>query len=105
MSLWQSVFQCCAPDDSLKTYEMKLTEVPLFKAKYATQRQGTMSVLTTEVTTQLYEHSSEAAVSERNQFYLHETVMHMCSDTATSFGDSLLSFKTAMRQQTHLRPV
>jgi hypothetical protein len=105
MSLWQSVFQCCAPDDSLKTYEMKLTEVQLFKAKYATQRQATLSVLATEVTTQVAEYSSDAALSERNQFYLHETVMHMCSETATSFGDSLLSFKKAMRQQTHLHPV
>mmetsp|Transcript_28776 Transcript_28776/g.51201 ORF Transcript_28776/g.51201 Transcript_28776/m.51201 type:complete len:111 (-) Transcript_28776:3068-3400(-) len=98
--LFQSLFQCCSVDETVHMHELKLTENTLLSPRSPYNKVHS-SGLNTELTSQVANSECDAdqAFSDRNRYSLHETVQHMCSETATSFGDSLLSFKKAMRQQ------
>mmetsp|Transcript_9889 Transcript_9889/g.19628 ORF Transcript_9889/g.19628 Transcript_9889/m.19628 type:complete len:113 (-) Transcript_9889:48-386(-) len=96
--LWKAFFQCCSVEESSQVLELKLNEHKLNSPR-STKRPAALSIQATELTSHIAvsDYDAEGALSERNPSSLHETVQHMCSESATSFGDSLLSFKKAMR--------
>jgi FixJ family two-component response regulator len=102
MSIWRSLFQCCSFNDTSQTHELNLVDADL---ACLTKRQTATSALGTELTNQLVvsELDVKTTGTERHRSSLHEIMQHMCSESATSYGDSLLSFKKAMQEQAALQ--
>lgn len=105
-SLWKSLFQCCSAEEASHVLELKLTDDKAFSPRFRKQ-QSALSIQATELTSQMAvsDLDPDLAISERNPSSLHETVRQMCSESATSYGESLLSFKKAMRLQGALHPL
>jgi hypothetical protein len=107
ISFIQSVLQCCSADDFPITHELKLDDTKLPTPKESSRKLVALSCVATDLNSQLAvsEYDPNVLLSERNRSCVHEILQHICSESSTSFGESLLSFKNAIRHQAALFPV
>lgn len=96
--LLQSLFQCCSLDTHAQTHEIILSEAAVVSPR-SKGLKACPHIQSTELTSQITNTEFDIEFpTEQDRASLHEIVMHMCSDTSSSFGESLLSFKKGLRK-------
>lgn len=94
--LFKPFFRCCYADDDDQPNPYKIEE----DTSKSMQREAAANLPTTSINTEIASQQSgnEESARDRNDS-LYDAVQHMCDESASSFGDSLLSFKLAVRGQ------